>query len=119
MSVFVSLVLMTQAVGAVPQRSPELDAANDCLVAKTRQWLDDKNTAPEADKRWRWASIVVGRCEVKLEASLAAAPAKDEVGDELRKQGAVISGVSRKQMLRSEALYYVDGMIRDHFEESE
>ncbi|MEP0189321.1 MAG: hypothetical protein ABJP70_03420 [Erythrobacter sp.] len=119
MSVFIGLVLMTQAVGAVPQRSPELDAANDCLVANTQRWLDDKNAAPDADKRWRWASIVVGRCEAKLEASLAAAPAKDEVGDELRKQGAIINGVSRKQMLRSEALYYVDSMIRDHFENSE
>lgn len=119
MNIVLGLTLTLQSVAAVPARSPELDAANDCLVGQTQQWLSDKQAAPDAEKRWHWASIVVGRCDEKLDASLAAFPSKDEVGEELRKQGAVVNGVSRKQMLRTEALYYVDGMIRAHFEDAE
>ena len=54
-----------------------LHAANDCLIAKTRQWLEDKSVSPEASLRWEWAQVIVQRCDKELTASVAEVPARD------------------------------------------
>ena len=112
---FLVALLAVQAAGAVPERSPELDAANDCLVENTHQWLADRTITPEAEERWRWAGVVVARCEKELAASVPSKSSQDDVLSNLRREGAPIS-FSRQDLIRAEALYYVDGMIRAHFE---
>lgn len=117
MSLLASLLLLQAApvVDQAPQRNPELDAANDCLVAGTRQWLEDKSGVPDDKERWRWAQVIVGRCEEKVAASVATPASDDEMSSVIRREGG-ISSISRYDLRRSEALYYVDGMIRAHFE---
>ncbi len=112
MSLIVGLFLIQSAttIGTVPVRNAELDGANDCLVAGTQEWLTEFDWNPEADERWRWALKIVDKCEDKIE---AAADTKGAVYWSSDVGGA---GITSRQMLRSEALYYVDGMIRAHFE---
>ena len=119
MSAIVGLLILLQAAPAQPvvtERSPELDAANDCLVAETRQLLGDQTSAPAEDQRWRLAQIIVERCKNEIAASVPAQPSENDLTMALWRQGATVN-ISRADLRRTEALYYVDGMIRAHFEE--
>ncbi|MEO0462527.1 MAG: hypothetical protein AAF127_05315 [Pseudomonadota bacterium] len=117
MSLLIGLLLVQAAPvqESAPERSPELDAANDCLVAGARQSLEDKSIAPDAKESWRWAQVIVERCKPEIDASVPARPSENGLVMSLLRQGATVN-ISRYDLRRSEALYYVDGMIRAHFE---
>ncbi|WP_152433353.1 hypothetical protein [Erythrobacter sp. THAF29] len=85
-------------------------------MAETRDWLHNKSHAPEAAERWRWARVIVARCDDEIAASTGGKPAPGETYSRLVDQGAIV-GVSRRHIRNSEALYYVDRMISEHFED--
>jgi hypothetical protein len=115
-----AILLSLQALPAIDlaqARNSKLDAANDCLVAKTDAWLSEYDWHPEEAERWRWATAIIDQCAEEIRAS---APPLSDPGSPLRKladHGALMSGpISNAELRRTEALYYIDGMIRAHFE---
>lgn len=120
MKLLATILLSQQALPAIDlaqERNFELDVANDCLVAKTDGWLGEYDWQPEEGERWRWATAIVNQCAEQLRAST---PPLSEPGSPVRKladrgAGASVS-ISNYELRRTEALYYVDGMIRAHFE---
>ncbi len=120
MSVIAALLLLQQTAPAVDlaqPRTPELDAANDCLVLKTAEWLKEYDWRPTQDERWRWTTRIVERCDAEVKASVL--PTSDPQSPARRLSNQTPSTtLTNSQLRRSEALYYVDGMIRDHFEKA-
>ena len=112
MSLILALA-MAQApafTGTVPQPNAQLDAAHDCLRAGLAERLAARAPAPQADERWGWALLIADRCEAELN---AAADSPEAV----RLYAEVAHGtVTKRQALRSEALYFVDRLIRQHYE---
>jgi len=96
--------------GTVPQPNAALDNAYACLRAGVTERFAANAPAPNADERWGWALQVAGRCEAQLNAT---ADSKEAVAlyNELPH-----SNISKREMLRSEALYFVDRLIREHYE---
>ncbi len=65
---------------------------------------------PEEVERWDWALKIVGKCQSQIDAAADTKGARywhSEVGGTF---------ITARQMLRSEALYYVDRLVREHFE---
>lgn len=96
--------------GTVPQPNPSLDHAHVCLRAGVAERLAENSPEPFAEKRWGWALTVAAKCEAEIN---AAADSKEAVylsGDN------VLVGIGKRELLRSEALYFVDRLIREHYE---
>ena len=120
MNVIAVLLLLQQTAPAVDlaqPRSPELDAANDCLVLKTGEWLKEYDWRPTQDERWRWATRIVEQCDTELKASVLPTRDPQSPARKLAKQTPATT-LTNGQLRRTEALYYVDGMIRSHFEKA-
>lgn len=112
MSLILALALAQApaVVGTVPQPNAELDAAHACLRAGTAARLGENPPAPLADERWNWALAIADACEAQLN---AAADSKEAV----TLYAEVAHGtITKRQLLRSEALYFVDRLIREHYE---
>lgn len=116
MSLFATLLVLGSApvVGTVPTPNAQLDAAHACLASGTKAWLKEFDWRPESDERWRWATRIVEECESEVE---AAADSPEALALQPNPTSIVGSGgVSKRAALRSEALYFVDRLIREHFE---
>ncbi|MEO0699902.1 MAG: hypothetical protein AAFY81_09345 [Pseudomonadota bacterium] len=116
MSLLATSLLLASApvVGTVPTPNAELDAAHTCLAAGAKAWLKEFSWQPETDERWRWATRIVEGCESEVQ---AAADSPEAMALQPNPTSIVGSGgVSKRTALRSEALYYVDRLIREHFE---
>ncbi|MCL9998989.1 MAG: hypothetical protein NBV68_06380 [Erythrobacter sp.] len=96
--------------GTVPQPNPALDAAHACLLAGVAERLAAEAPAPIAEERWRWALAVADRCDAELNAA-ADSPEAARLYDEVSH-----GSITKRQALRSEALYFVDRLIREHYE---
>ena len=112
MSLILALALAQApvVVGTVPQPNLALDSAHACLRAGLADKLAAKAPAPEADERWQWALAIAGACEAEINAAADSAEAVrlyDEVSH---------GSITKRQALRSEALYFVDRLIREHYE---
>jgi hypothetical protein len=112
----VSLILalaLAQAAGftgTVPQPNPQLDAAHACLRAGLTERLAANAPAPNADERWGWALAIADACTAELNAA-ADSPEAVRLYDALAH-----GGIAKRDLLRSEALYFVDRLIREHYE---
>lgn len=120
MKLLAAILLSQQALPVIDltqERNPDLDAANDCLVAKTDAWLSEYGWQPQEGERWQWATAIVDQCAEELRAST---PPLSDPGSPVRKLAARGAGasvsISNYELRRTEALYYVDGIIRAHFE---
>ena len=97
-------------IGTVPQPNAALDAAHACLRAGLAERLGAEAPAPAADERWQWALAVADRCEAELNAA-ADSPEAVRLYEEVSH-----GSITKRQALRSEALYFVDRLIREHYE---
>ncbi len=113
-SLIASLLLLQSMPGIVQQRTPELDAANDCLIAKTNEWLQKHDWHPADAERWRWATKIVEKCASEVEASALSISEPGNPVMQIYRSGAEIR-ITNHQLRKAEALYYVDGIIRDRF----
>ena len=112
MSLIAALFLAPSGVvGTVPVRNIELDAAHACLKAGAERLLSEGRSEPTKETRWNWALTIADGCKDEIN---AAADSKEAVV--VRYPDTSFGGITKRHMLRSEALYFVDGMIRDHFE---
>ena len=112
MSLILALVLAQAPAftGTVPQPNAELDAAYACLRAGIAAQLADNPPAPLDGERWDWALKIANRCEAELD---TAADSREAVA----LYAEVSHGtITKRQALRSEALYFVDRLIREHYE---
>ncbi|MEM9309921.1 MAG: hypothetical protein AAGA34_00620 [Pseudomonadota bacterium] len=105
----------TAAADIGSQPTPELARAHDCLVKTTRQWLTAHDWAPESRQRWSWATQIVDECREEVRASTKGFYDEGGTANRLVERGAVMA-ISAADMRRSEALYFVDRLIQDHFE---
>ena len=120
MSVFAALLLLQQTAPGIDlaqPRTPKLDMANDCLVLQTREWLKEYDWRPTQDERWRWATRIVDRCDAELKASILPTGDPESPARKLFSQTPTTT-LTNGQLRRTEALYYVDGMIRSHVEKT-
>ncbi|MEO0418497.1 MAG: hypothetical protein AAF249_06520 [Pseudomonadota bacterium] len=108
-----ALLQAMPVVGTVPVRNEELDAAQACLAANTQSLLAERQKRPEKDERSRWATQIVESCDERVK---AAADSREAISLQPNPTAIVGGGVSKRQALRSEAHYYVDGLIRKQFE---
>mgnify|MGYP001804452410 CR=1 FL=1 len=113
MSVFLAggLLQSTPVIGTVPGRNAELDAAHACLTAGTQSFLAEFDWKPDESERWRWATRIVDGCSDKGNAAADSKQAVRVNGDLAHERG-----ITKRQMMRSESLYYVDRLIHQHFE---
>ena len=112
MSLLLALALAQTAAftGTVQQPNAKLDAAHACLRAGIALQLADNPPAPLGGERWDWALKIADRCEAELD---AAADSREAVA----LYAEVSHGtITKRQALRSEALYFVDRLIREHYE---
>ena len=113
MSLILALTLLAAPpafTGTVPQPNPALDAAHACLRTALATMLTGEAPEPAPQQRWDWALQIADRCEAQIN---AAADSKEAV----TLYAEVSHGtITRRQVLRSEALYFVDRLIREHFE---
>ena len=112
MSLILALALAQApaVVGTVPQPNAALDAAHACLRAGLTDKLAANAPAPNADERWQWALAIAGACEVQIDAA-ADSPEAVRLYEEVSH-----GSITKRQALRSEALYFVDRLIREHYE---
>lgn len=109
MSLILALALPV-FTGTLPQPNAELESAHACLRTGIAAQLADNPPPPLADERWDWALGVAHRCEAELN---AAADSREAVA----LYAEVSHGtITKRQALRSEALYFVDRVIREHYE---
>lgn len=109
----VSALMLAQAVpnvSVVPEPNEELDVANACLVKATDNWIERHSGDPSPAERWKGAVSIAGACAVELNAAADSAEAKGVEGQINH------VGLSQRQQIRVEANYYVDQLIREHFE---
>ncbi|MCA0903405.1 hypothetical protein [Qipengyuania aquimaris] len=115
MSIQAALLLLqaSATTGVVPERTAELDTAHACLVTSTDSLLAKFDWKPEEEERWRWAVKAVDGCKEEIEAAARSAPYDGSI--------ASLPGVniSRADHLRTEAIYYVDRRIAEHFQVNE
>lgn len=97
-------------VGTVPQPNPALDAAHACLRAGLADKIAARAPAPDAGKRWEWALAIAEACKAQINAA-ADSPEAVRLYDEVSH-----GSITKRQALRSEALYFVDRLIREHYE---
>jgi len=105
-----SLAQAPAVVGTVPVPNAELDAAYACLKKGTESLLAEGRPAPDEQERWGWAVEVAAGCEPQIK---AAADAKGSVYILIEYAH---TGISKQEMLRAEANYFVDRLIREHYE---
>ena len=108
-------MLLAQAgavVGTVPTPNAELDAAHECLKAGAERLLGEGREKPDEQARWGWAVEVVAGCDEQIK---GAADSKEAVVV-IDTQVSHGNGISKRHMLRAEANYFVDRLIREHFE---
>ena len=112
MSLILALALAKApaVVGTVPQPNAALDAAHACLREGLADKLAASAPAPNADERWQWALAIAGACEVQIDAA-ADSPEAVRLYEEVSH-----GSITKRQALRSEALYFVDRLIREHYE---
>lgn len=112
MSLILALALAQApaVVGTVPQPNAALDAAHACLRAGLADKLAANDPAPNADERWQWALAIAEACEAELNAA-ADSPEAVRLYEEVSH-----GSITKRQALRSEALYFVDRLIREHYE---
>ena len=97
-------------IGTVPTPNAELDAAYACLRAGLAERLGADAPAPAAEERWGWAIMIADKCMAQINAAADSPQA-------VRLYGEVSHGtITPRQMLRTEALYFLDRMIREHYE---
>ncbi|MEL6738470.1 MAG: hypothetical protein AAFO28_06050 [Pseudomonadota bacterium] len=115
MSMFAALLMLQAApvIGTVPVPNKELDVAQACLAKGTQEIFRMFDWKPETDERWRWAMKVVDGCDAEIR---RAANSKEAI--HMPNDVGHGGGVSKHAALRSEAAYYVDRLIRDHFEKT-
>ena len=97
-------------VGTVPQPNAALDAAHACLRKGLNEKLAANAPAPNGDERWQWALAIAGACDAELNAA-ADSPEAVRLYSEVSH-----TSISKREMLRSEALYFADRLIREHYE---
>lgn len=105
-----SLAQAPAFIGTVPQPNAALDAAHACLRAGLAEKLAANAPAPNGDERWQWALAIAGACEAQIDAA-ADSPETVRLYDEVSH-----GNITKRQALRSEALYFVDRLIREHYE---
>lgn len=112
MSVILALTLAQTVgfTGTVPQPSAELAAAHDCLRTMVTERLAANAPAPNVDERWGWALQIADRCEVQINAAADSEEAVTLCAEVSH------GNITKRQALRSEALYFVDRLIREHYE---
>ena len=112
MSLFLALSLAQAPAftGTVPQPNAALDAAHACLRAGLAEKLAANAPAPNGDERWQWALAIAGACEAQIDAA-ADSPEAVRLYDEMSH-----GNITKRQALNSEALYFVDRLIREHYE---
>ncbi|WP_285712251.1 hypothetical protein [Erythrobacter oryzae] len=96
--------------GTVPQPNAELDAAHTCLRAGVAERLMRKEPAPAAEERWDWAVRITAACEDRIIAAANSGGSVYVLGDHAH------SSISKLDLLRAEANYFVDRLIREHYE---
>ena len=105
-----TLVQAPAVVGTVPVPNAELDAAYACLKKGTESLLAEGRPAPDEQERWGWAVEVAEGCEAKIKAAANAKGSVVVLGEYAH------SSISKHDMLRAEANYFVDRLIREHYE---
>ncbi|TAD73243.1 MAG: hypothetical protein EAY70_12440 [Sphingomonadales bacterium] len=112
MSLILALTLAQAppVVGTVPVPNAELDAAYACLNKGTMRLLAENRSAPDEQTRWDWAVEVVAVCEPELKAAAASKGSIAVLGDHAH------SSISKQDLLRAEATYFADRMIREFYE---
>jgi len=112
----VSLILvlaLAQApafTGTVPQPNAQLGAAHDCLRAGVAERLTANAPAPNADERWGWAMQIADTCEAQINAAADSADAVYWTNSHAQ------TTITKRQMLKAEASYFADRLIREHYE---
>jgi hypothetical protein len=109
-----ALAQSTAFTGTVPQPNTQLDAAHACLREGVTRRLRENETEPSSEERWSWAVQIAAACEAEINAAADSKEAVRVLGDYA--EGV---GISRRDMLRAEANYFVDRMIREHYETKE
>ena len=112
MSLILALALAQApaVTGTVPTPNAELDAAYACLRTGLAERLGADAPAPAAEERWGWAIMIADKCMAQINAAADSPQA-------VRLYGEVSHGtITPRQMLRTEALYFLDRMIREHYE---
>jgi hypothetical protein len=97
-------------IGTVPTPNAELDAAYACLTKGTERLLGQGRDEPDEQARWGWAVEVVVACEDQINAAADSKEAVVILGNYAH------TSISKRNMLRAEATYTVDRLIREHFE---
>ena len=97
--------------GTVPQPNAQLDAAHACLRAGVAERLAKNEPEPTAEERWSWAVQIAATCETQINAAADSREAVRVLGDYA--EGV---GITRRDMLRAEANYFVDRLLREHYE---
>jgi hypothetical protein len=97
-------------VGTVPVPNAELDAAYACLIKGTERLLADGRSAPDEQARWGWAVEVAAGCEPQINVAAESKGSVAVLGEYAH------SSISKRDMLRAEAAYFVDRLIREHYE---
>lgn len=112
MSLILALALAQApaVVGTVPVPNAELDAAYACLTKGTESLLAEGRPAPDEQERWGWAVAVAAACEAQIEAAANAKGSVVVLGEYAH------TSISKRDMLRAEANYFVDRLIREHYE---
>ncbi|WP_086737917.1 hypothetical protein [Erythrobacter colymbi] len=112
MSLILALALAQApaVVGTVPVPNAELDAAHACLKKGTESLLAESRPAPDEQARWDWAVAVAAGCEAQIEAAASAKGSVVVLGQYAH------TNISKRDMLRAEANYFVDRLIREHYE---
>jgi len=106
-------VMLAQApavVGTVPQPNPELDAAYTCLTTGAERLLAEGRPRPDEQARWGWAVEIARVCEARIDAAANSEGSVYVLGDHAH------SSISKRDLLRAEATYFVDRLIREHYE---
>jgi hypothetical protein len=105
-------LLLAQApaiAGTVPTPNAELDAAYACMTKGTERLLAEARPEPNEQTRWEWALDVAKGCESEINAAADTKQAVVILGEYAH------SSISKRDMLRAEATYTVDRLIREHF----
>lgn len=97
-------------IGTVPTPNAELDAAYACLVRGAARLFAEQRPAPDEQARWGWSVAVAKDCERELDAAADSKGAAAVLGDNAH------SSITKRDMLRAEATYLVDRMIRQFYE---
>lgn len=97
--------------------TPGLARIHACLVEKADRWLSEYDWQPTAEERWTWATKIVDQCPDGWVAVAREGPLGGLAA--LRNPNHIDEGpnaITTVDLLRAEARYYVDRLIREHHE---